>query len=1158
MSMWKWMETAVWKASLALALLVVGMAVVDGQAAEPAPANTVKARYMATAAPLPKSPVLDGVISPGEWDGCIRTPAFAQAPNHGRLLPRKGTTRFGFHGDRLYIAVVSDYPPTGKDHSNGTDRDKDYVWDEGIEIWIDPNRPNRVDGKGEQRFYQMNANAAGGIYDISFDPINGADTGWNGNWEYASKLDHTKHAWTVELSLPFADLGWEPATVIGRTLGLLVSRNFKNPWEQSSWFPVVGAFVDWSRYAAIELTADEPVVELQSLGDNVHKAHLQLRARIYNPGPAREAKVRMELLSSTMPEAIDEKTIALPAKGFAEYVFEDSPNRLHEHAMHTLTLNVDTAEGRTLMRYGAEWTKAPEKLWHYHVGPNPSAALAFAYYPSYQFVRVQVDPRELDEELGKTCREAETVITTADGKTIVVRETIAWEKAPGLRELPVGDLAEGEYTLTVTVPGWKDPLVRSFKRVKFPFEGNTLGITDEVLPPFTPMQVKDSTVSVVLRDMEVDGLGLWRSVKAAGNVSAGGPEDLLAAPMALVADGVALKGKGRFVKTAPHMVVYEGGAEHPAVKVTTRCTTEMDGCMKVELTLEPVEAGGQKSEVGGQKSETLNSLYLDIPLRDALMPLWHVSTTGLRVNPAGAILAGEGLVWDASRTPDGNWFGDFLPYLWFGAEERGLAWFADNDAGWVHSLDAKGQPNKAGQELFRKDGVLTLRINLVQAPITIDTPRRIVFGLMASPAKPMPEDWRQRGFARSSTFNMGYASSSRFCGKTPWAQDFTIADWVYRQRTGKGGPSQEEKDAWIARVFPADMDANVKSNLVKLAVNSFLGQFKGQYYAKMYFDEFHTTSVYEPESHVFQSEWSGNWHRNLASVPTDRNNDGVNVMNIVRSHQDFACWYAAEWIKRGVGIYFDNSFPMRGYDTLTTSAYRLPNGRIQPSAGIWARRDYLRRIWTLHRLLGPKEAARVAMMIHMTNTHILPYMVWNDENLDLEWKDAGVPAQTKYGHAFLRAESLGRQTGNVPDAIAHAQRTAGVEPEIATRTRFGTLMVHEIRPTWTLNYRKLYDLVKAFGYGNDDCRIFNYWDAGAPVAIDDPECKWLLLEKDGERLLLLCTWNGEARDVKIALKTATPLQEASDAETPETTFAVEGNALTMPMASYGVRLLRLR
>jgi hypothetical protein len=541
---------------------------------------------------------------------------------------------------------------------------------------------------------------------------------------------------------------------------------------------------------------------------------------------------------------------------------------------------------------------------------------------------VKVDPRDLGTELGTTCREARVSLSLGETKK-VLDDTLTWEQPPGTKEFPVGDLADGRYTLAVTPAGWREPLTGTFERVRFPFEGNTLGITNAVLPPFTPMAVKDSTVSVVLRDYAVDGLGLWRSVKAAGNVSAGGPEELLAAPMALVADGKPLSGAGAFTKTAAHEVVYEGKAEHVAVAVATKCTTEYDGCMKVELTLSP---GGQKSEVGGEKTDprtltpgTLTSLWLDIPLKDALMPLWHVSTTGLRINPAGATPQGEGAVWDSTKFPDGNWFGSFKCYLWLGAEERGLCWFADNDAGWVLATDAKGQ--------------------------------------------------------------------------------------------------------------------------------------------------------------------------------------------------------------------------------------------MQPSAGMWARREYLKRIWVLHRLFGPKDALP-AMMIHMTNTHIVPYMDWNDENLDLEWKDAPDPAQTKYGHEFLRAESLGRQSGNVPDAIAHAQGKASPEEmERALRTRFGALMVHEIRTGWHSYRYRLLDNVKAFGYGEDDCRVFNYWDARPPVKASDPECKWLLLQKGGELMLLLCTWNPEERDVTAQLDDAAlgmkPAQAHND-EKPDEAYAFDGKALKLRLPGYGVALARIK
>ena len=143
---------------------------------------------------------------------------------------------------------------------------------------------------------------------------------------------------------------------------------------------------------------------------------------------------------------------------------------------------------------------------------------------------------------------------------------------------------------------------------------------------------------------------------------------------------------------------------------------------------------------------------------------------------------------------------------------------------------------------------------------------------------------------------------------------------------------------------------------------------------------------------------------------------GINVSGIVASHHDFACLYAAQWIKRGIGCYFDNAFPSAG---LRPADHRRlpPARRPDPAFGRHVGPPRLHaRIWTLHRQLGPRDALP-AMMIHMTNTHIVPYMVWNDENLDLEWKFGPEPQQSKFHHAFLRAETLGRQSGNVPWAL---------------------------------------------------------------------------------------------------------------------------------------------
>ena len=84
---------------------------------------------------------------------------------------------------------------------------------------------------------------------------------------------------------------------------------------------------------------------------------------------------------------------------------------------------------------------------------------------------------------------------------------------------------------------------------------------------------------------------------------------------------------------------------------------------------------------------------------------------------------------------------------------------------------------------------------------------------------------------------------------------------------------------------------------------------------------------------------------------------------------------------------------------------------------MWNHREYLKRIWVLHQQLELPTTPQY-MMIGMTNTHIIPYMVWNESNLDLEWMMNAEPAQAKYSHEMLRVESIGRQSGNVLVVIA--------------------------------------------------------------------------------------------------------------------------------------------
>lgn len=1129
--------------------LMVGVGILGGLAVVEVGAETTS---LATLAPFQKAPVVDGKIETGEWDGAVGTVGFLTNGSH-LLDPRGGRSWFGFTLEKLYFAVVSELPPDGKLLAERRNRDADLIWDDGVEIWIDPNRGARTSGEGDQRYYNFMGNSGGAILDVCYDPQRGPpDKGWNASWDLANGVDKAAGVWVLELSVPVADLGIAPETLMGRSIGVLIARNFKRNWNQATWFPNQGAFTSWFEYPRLVLTEDGPAVTIESLGERVFQGVLELKARLFNAGAARPAQVKLAITSTDMPELQDEKTLDLPTKGTAEYAFAVPPGRLHEEGQHTLTLIVQSPDGQTpYFHYAMKWTKAPENRWpEVFVGPNPEAAVRLAYYPSYRFLRLRIDPAELGLEVAAS-RSATVRLRAPDGRELL-RKAVQWQEAPAVQEFAVPDLADGTYRVIVQLDKWKEEITRTFERQHFPWEGNTLGITDRIYPPFEPIRLNGNEVWVVLRTYRVGGLGLWDSVQAAGNVSAGPLRELLASPIVLkVNDGQTLSGRGRFTRAKPSAVVYEGTARGPGVTVRTRCTTEYDGCMKVEMALRP-----------GQRREELKALWLEVPLRDAEARLWHCSTAGLRFNPAGATPAGEGDVWDSRRFPDGNWYGNFKPYLWLGNEERGLCWFADNDRGWVLNVDEQ-EPDRSTPclVLHREKGVLTLRVNLIQKPVTLTEPRNIVFGLMASPAKPMPTDWRKITFdSPVADFPnirwMGseyWGSDTHFSAKYPRNGDLSILEAVKEARLGIPIDPDRFVQEYAARNFRPGMPLAEKGqeeilNSIRWTLNWAVGAPGPQHCTNAYWEEFHSTNVLHEEARTFQNEWSGNYGYGSTG-------------GLVPSYRDFAVWWGAQFIRRGIGLYFDNAFPKMAYDPVTTSAYLLPDGRIQPSAGMWAHREYLKRMWILHRSEADPRLP-VIQMIHMTNTHIVPYMVWNDANLDLEWFYGPEPQQSKYAHDLLRAESLGRQTGNIPLVLANIEQAKSKEEQaFAERTRFGVMMVHEIKARMWGEDGKLLKLVLDFGYGREDCQVFNYWDENYPVQSDDEQVKSLLLWRDGELLLVLCTWNPKPGKVTLKLDCRalgwTP-SSATDAETGAILDFDGAGTLAVSLAGYGVRLIRLK
>ena len=157
------------------------------------------------------------------------------------------------------------------------------------------------------------------------------------------------------------------------------------------------------------------------------------------------------------------------------------------------------------------------------------------------------------------------------------------------------------------------------------------------------------------------------------------------------------------------------------------------------------------------------------------------------------------------------------------------------------------------------------------------------------------------------------------------------------------------------------------------------------------------------------------------------------------------------------------------------------------------------------------------MMIHMTNSHMLPYMVWNQYNLDLEWNFRNKKFQEIFTPELLRVQTIGLQTGNIPHAMTspgkmNAKTRKRILKTEEYRTHLYGMYVHEIRGPG-ITTRQMPKPLDDFGYGKPDCQVYNYWQDNPPLNVNDPDCKWLLLQRGDKVFVLLVTWNARPRQV---------------------------------------------
>ncbi len=335
----------------------------------------------------------------------------------------------------------------------------------------------------------------------------------------------------------------------------------------------------------------------------------------------------------------------------------------------------------------------------------------------------------------------------------------------------VGTYAPGKYRIIVQPAEGPAETLLLERRPTPEWLGNTLGLEDSAPAPWTPPEIIAEGRKIRIRVWGreyVFGEGLCEQIVTQGQALLSAP---LSFSLTLPADNARVD-----------IDAFDIAARSPeAVKLSCRGTLgplrlegalvcEFDGFMWLELNLLPPPAG-----------LALKGLSLDIPFTKEGATLFYSGVYYPSLDNGTGAVRPEGF--------QGSW----RPWLWLGNERGGLQWLAEEHRDWRIS-----QPQEAVQ-IRPGDKNVLLRLQIIDAPVRLQQPLHIAFGLQATPVKPPRPDrrrWRVIGQQPGVGLEKAYMlpADRRVRGLTLWNEGWTETWMIPKPRpTAKDYIARQEQ-----------------------------------------------------------------------------------------------------------------------------------------------------------------------------------------------------------------------------------------------------------------------------------------------------------------------------------------------------------------------------
>ena len=692
-------------------------------------------------------------------------------------------------------------------------------------------------------------------------------------------------------------------------------------------------------------------------------------------------------------------------------------------------------------------------------------------------------------------------------------------------------LPDGEYHAILRAGDAKRVLCeKDFRMKRYEWFGSDAGRHDILLPGFSRLVAKGRSVEAVGRKYLFGADGLPKRIWSLG-------EEILARPVAVKcgAAETPVEGVGasfEILSQTDTAVAFQGTLASGRV--------EQDGLVVLDLEL----------------PETMDEVYMEIPLKAEYALLFHACSDGIRANPAGFLPAGEGRVFGSGEVKKWHYKGDFIPYCWIGTDTRGICFAADNDRGWEHGA------SHDAVELHREaDGTVVMRLSLICGG-GWHAPRRITVALQASPVKPMPHGWRGWVDAydvpaeRNTLCNCSNPTwGSYTCGmaRYPTFMDFRyVRKMCEAARTGR--VDEAFLEAWIERCWQARTE---HPELVQWLANKDEAEAKKTLRAHAYAGFRRPCFLSHVKNPVFYYYTCNNDPCDgLYEYPVMADEWGKYAM-VMGSHQNYAVFYLKKMCEAGMtGVYDDNTFLQCNYDWVTGDAWIDSQGVVHPSFLLWSNREYCRRQIVAMLEAGVREPW---LTIHHTNANVLPTFSFATNTMGMEWKYGNSDFQERYSPDYIRTVNQGLQMGCFPTSLEGIfEVTDSVQKTWVTRTMLAALLPHEVQPTLSeLGDHKL--VVKAlsikqkFGVGRDDCVYTAYWDPANPLVQTRKDVLASVYRRGSQMLVVIGSYADEDVEMTLLLKEGAFLS-AINAETGRPLPCADG-VVRLPLKRHDFAML---